>query len=63
MSGAGTYLRLNSIITEAQVLQIGSCVGLHRGEVVLQHVNYLHQLWVTPRKLSRSTGGGEKVSA
>lgn len=42
--GSGThnaYLSLDSIIAEAQVLQVGSCVGLHWGEVVLEHVNHL----------------------
>jgi len=53
----GTHLTLDSIITKAQVLEVGSCVGLHRGEVVLQHVDYLCQLGVTPRKFSGSTGG------
>lgn len=46
------YLGLDSIISEAQVLQICSRVGLHWGEVMLQHVNHLCQLRVTPGKLS-----------
>lgn len=45
------YLRLDSIISEAQVLQVCGGVGLHRGELVLQHMNDLRQLGVTPGKL------------
>lgn len=51
-----SYLTLDSIITKTQVLQVGSRIGLHRGEMVLQHGDYLSQLGVTPCKLSRSTG-------
>lgn len=54
------YLCLHSIIAITQVLQVGGCVGLHRGEVVLQHVDHLHQLWVTPRKLPGITGGVQR---
>ena len=46
-----TYLSLDSIISEAQVLQVCGGVGLHRGELVLQHMNDLGQLGVTPGKL------------
>lgn len=45
------YLSLDSIISEAQVLQVCGGVGLHRGELVLQHMNDLRQLGVTPGKL------------
>lgn len=55
-----TYLCLNAVIAIAQVLQVGGCVSLHGREVVLQHVNHLRQLWVTPRKFSRITGGGQR---
>lgn len=55
----GTYLGLYSIIAVAQVLQVRGGVGLHRGEVVLQHVNHLRQLRVAPGKLSGNTGGAQ----
>ena len=55
-SVAKTYLCLNPIIAIAQVLQVCSCVGLHGRKVVLQHVNHLCQLWVTPRKLPKIAG-------
>ncbi len=42
------------------MLQIGGCVGLHGGEVVLQHVNHLCQLGVTPRKLPKITDGVQR---
>lgn len=51
-----TYLCLNPIIAIAQVLQVRGCVGLHGRKVVLQHVNHLCQLWVTPRKLPKIAG-------
>lgn len=56
-----THFRLDSIITVAQVLQVGGCIGLNGGEVVLQHVDHLRQLRVTPRKLPGITGGGKST--
>lgn len=53
-SGSSTYLCFHFVIPEAEVLQIGSCVGLHRRELVLQHVNDLGQLRISPRKLPSS---------
>lgn len=55
-----TDLCLDSIITVAQMLQVRGCVGLHGGEVVLQHVDHLRQLRVTPRKLPGITGEAQK---
>lgn len=46
------YLHLDPVVSVAQVLQVGGGVGLDRGEVMLQHVDDLRQLRVTPRKLS-----------
>lgn len=54
--GSTTHFCLDSIVTVAQVLQVRGCVGLHRGEVVLQHVDHLCQLRVTPSKLPGITG-------
>lgn len=51
-----THFCLDSVITIAQVLQVGGCVGLHGGEVVLQHVDHLCQLRVTPSKFPGITG-------
>lgn len=45
------YLHLDPVVSVAQVLQVGGGIGLHRGEVMLQHVDDLRQLGVTPRKL------------
>lgn len=55
-----THFCLDSIVAVAQVLQVGGCVGLHGGEVVLQHVDHLRQLRVTPRKLPAITGEAQK---
>lgn len=45
------YLHLHPVVSVAQVLQVGGGVGLDGGEVMLQHVDDLWQLRVTPRKL------------
>lgn len=51
VSQADTHFSLHPIVPVAQVLQVGGGVGLHRGEVVLQHVDHLRQLRVAPGKL------------
>lgn len=45
------YLHLDPVVSVAQVLQVGGGVGLDGGEVMLQHVDDLWQLRVTPSKL------------
>lgn len=45
------YLHLDPVVAVAQVLQVGGGVGLYGGEVMLQHVDDLGQLGVTPSKL------------
>lgn len=54
------YLHLDPVVSVAQVLQVGGGVGLDRGEVMLQHVDDLGQLGVTPSKLP--DGKERKVS-
>lgn len=53
VSQADTHFSLHPIVPVAQVLQVGGGVGLHRGEVVLQHVDHLRQLRVAPGKLPK----------
>lgn len=45
------YLRLDLVVSKAEVLQIGSGVGLDRWKLVLQHLDHLWQLWIPPAKL------------
>lgn len=45
------YLHLDPVVSVTQVLQVGGGVGLDGGEVMLQHVDDLRQLRVTPSKL------------
>lgn len=48
---AAPYLHLDPVVSVTQVLQVGGGVGLDGGEVMLQHVDDLRQLGVTPSKL------------
>ena len=50
------YLHLAPVVSVAEVLQVGCSVSLDGREVVLQHVDDLRQLRVTPRKLPTHTG-------
>lgn len=45
------YLRFYFVISEAQVLKVGSCIRLNRRELVLKHVNDFRQFWISPSKL------------
>lgn len=45
------HLHLDPVVSVTQVLQEGGGVGLHGGEVMLQHVDDLWQLGVAPGKL------------
>lgn len=49
--GLQPYLSFHFVIPKAEVLEVGSGVGLHRWELVLEHVNDLRQLRVSPGKL------------
>lgn len=47
----GSYLHLHFVVAKAQMLQIGRSICLDGWELVLQHVNDLWQLRITPGKL------------
>lgn len=44
------HLHFDLAVSVAQVLQVGSGVGLHRWEVMLQHMDHLRKFRVAPRK-------------
>lgn len=44
------HLHFDLAVSIAQVLQVGGGIGLHRREVMLQHVDHLRKFRVTPRK-------------
>lgn len=54
--GLSPYLHLDPVVSVAQMLQVGGGVGLDGGEVMLQHVDDLWKLRVTPGKLSEGKG-------
>ena len=59
---AHTYLGLNFIVSETEVLQVSCGVGLDGRELVLQHLYHFRQLRVSPSKLPgrKEVGGHER---
>ena len=57
------YLHLDPVVSVAQVLQVGGGVGLDGGEVMLQHVDDLRQLWVAPCKFPVGKNKGTEFYA
>lgn len=49
------YLRFDLVVSEAEVLEVGGRIGLHRWELMLQHLDHLWQLWVPPAELPEDT--------
>lgn len=50
-----TNLGFDLVVSEAEMLKVGCSVGLHRWELVLQHLDHLWQLRISPTKLSAQT--------
>ncbi len=49
------YLRFDLVVSEAEVLEVGSSIGLDWWELMLQHLDHLWQLWIPPAKLPTET--------
>ena len=55
------YLHFDAVVSVTQVLEVGCSVGLDRGEVMLQHVDHLREIGVTPCKLPAEGGEGKRA--
>lgn len=49
------HLRFDLVVSKAEVLEVGSGVGLDRWELMLQHLDHLRQLWIPPAELPTET--------